>query len=170
MIAEPVLSLEPLGPRHDVARFDCGVPSLNDYLAKRALSDQHAEQIRVYLVALQDQVVGYFSRAAGAVEPQDATERMSKGQGAQPIPVILLGRLAVDVEYQGNGLGEALLVEALARSAAAAGTIGARVMLVHAIDERAREFYLKYGFEFSPTDPLHLVMLMKDIRRTFRYP
>ncbi len=106
----------------------------------------------------------YFSLAAASVEPADTTARLAKGQGRQPIPVILPGRLAVDLREQGHGLGEAMLVDALRRCARAAETIGARAVLVHAKDERARGFYARYGFEPSPTHPLHLVVLTKDVR------
>jgi len=110
--------------------------------------------------------VGYFSLAAASVEPMDATERLARGQGAQAIPAVLLGRLAVDRRAQGEGLGEALLVQALAKAAVAADTIGARAVLVHAASADARAFYMRYGFEPSPTSDLHLIMLMKDIRKT----
>ncbi len=161
-----VPSPEPLDSFHELGDFDCGVASLNDYLVKRAFDDQRAGKSRTYVVTSGASVVGYFSLAAGALAPPKASPRLAKGQGSQPIPVVLLARLAVDSEWQGSGLGEALLVEALARSAAAADVIGARAVLVHAVDERARSFYLKYGFEPLPTDDLHLVMLMKDIRKT----
>ncbi|MDZ4064068.1 MAG: GNAT family N-acetyltransferase [Coriobacteriia bacterium] len=157
---------EPLGPYHDVSRFDCGIDSLNEFLIKRALSDQQADKSRTYVVARQNRVVGYFSVAAASIEPQGASARAAKGQGAQAIPGILIGRLSVDRGEQGRGIGEALLIEALRKAAAAAETIGARVVLVNAIHETVTAFYLRYGFEASPTDPLHLMVLMKDVRKT----
>jgi GNAT superfamily N-acetyltransferase len=164
--AEALFWPESLNAVHDTSAFSCGVPSLDDYLVRRALHDQSAGKARTYVVARGQRVVGYFSLAASSVEPRDAGDRLAKGQGRQPIPVVLLGRLAVDAREQSTGLGEALLVEALGKAALAAETIGARAVLVHAVDERARGFYTRYGFEPSPTDPLHLVMLMKDIRKT----
>jgi predicted N-acetyltransferase YhbS len=164
--ADPLVGPEPLSPEHQLEAFDCGVESLNQYLIERAYSDQRADKSRTYVVARGDRVVGYFSVAAASIEPSDATGRAAKGQGAQPIPAVLIGRLAVAKAEQGQGMGGALLVEALRRSAAAAETIGARVVLVDALDEEARGFYAKFGFEASPTDPLHLMMLMKDIRKT----
>jgi GNAT superfamily N-acetyltransferase len=134
--AEALFGPEPLEPRHDVASFGCGAPAL------------------------------YYSLAAGSVEPGAATERAATGQGRQPIPVIVLARLAVDLTEQGHGLGEQMLVQALARSAEAASLIGVRAVLVHAKDAAARGFYERYGFEPSPTHPLHLLLLMKDIRKT----
>ena len=118
------------------------------------------------MITRQDRVVGYFSVAAASVEPSDATDGAAKGQGAQPIPAVLIGRLAVDRTVQRQGVGQALLVEALRKSAVAAETIGARVVLVDALDEGVRGFYAKFGFDASHTNALHLMMLIKDIRKT----
>jgi GNAT superfamily N-acetyltransferase len=164
--AEPPLDLEPLDASHEVEEFDCGVPALNDYLAHQALRDQQAEKTRTFVATRSGRVIAFFSLAAASVEPDKATERLARGQGAQGIPVIFLARFAVDSSEQGRGIGEAMLVQALARCAQAADIIGARAVLVHAKDDRARGFYEKYGFESSPTNPLHLVVLMKDIRRS----
>jgi GNAT superfamily N-acetyltransferase len=161
---EPLVGPEPLGPHHELEGFHCGVPALDAYLKERALTDQKAEKSRSYVAARGRRAVAYFSLAAAGVEPEDATTRPATGQGRQPIPVVLLARLAVDLHEQGRGLGEAMLVDALRRCAQAADTIGARAVLVHAKDERARGFYVRYGFEPSPTNPLHLVVLMKDVR------
>ena len=166
MSAEALFAPEPLEPRHDLSSFDCGSPALNAYLSERALPDARAGKSVTQVACRGDRVVAYYSLAAGSVEPADASERLAKGQGRQPIPVIVLARLAVDLEEQGKGLGEQMLLQALARGAEAASLIGARAVLVHAKDDRARAFYLRCGFEPSPTHPLHLVMLMKDIRKT----
>ena len=168
MDAEALLGPVPLAATHLVAGFDCGVVALNDYLVRRALDDQRAEKTRTFVATRGGRVVAFFSLAAAAVEPAQATDRLAKGQGSQSIPVILLARLAVDGAEQGRGLGEAMLVEAVARSAQAADIIGARAIIVHAKDERARGFYEKYGFAASPTDPLHLIILMKDVRRSLQ--
>lgn len=167
MTAEPVYGPEVLGPHHDVDTFDCGVESLDDYLQRRALSDQAAGKSRTYVIVRQERVVGYFSLAASSVEPALASSRAARGQGNQPIPAILIARLAVDRSEQGEHLGEALLVDSLLKSAAASETIGARVVMAHALDEAAKAFYLKYGFEQSPTNDLHVMILLKDVRRTF---
>jgi GNAT superfamily N-acetyltransferase len=111
-------------------------------------------------------VVGYYALAAGSVEPEQAPERIKKGLARHPVPVILLARLAVDRHEQGKGLGAALLKDALIRAAAAADEIGVRAVLVHAKDEDARAFYERFDFEPSPTDPLHLYLLMKDLKKT----
>jgi GNAT superfamily N-acetyltransferase len=156
---------EPIRPDHEVLSFDCGRRELNEYLSARALADQRADKSRTYVVAHGSRAIAYFTLAAAVVEPRDATERLGKGQGRQPIPVILLARLAVGLSEQGRGLGEALLVDALSRCAVASDVIGARAVLVHAKDQEVRSFYGRYGFESSPTNQLHLVLLMKDIRK-----
>ncbi len=166
MSADLRLEIEPLNASHEVLAFDCGDAALNEYLTKRALTDQRAEKSRTYVACQGCRVVAFFSLAAGSVNPEKTTERRARGQGRQAIPVVLLARLAVDRSEQRRGLGGALLVEALGRCAHAADTIGARAVLVHAKHERARQFYTKFGFEPSPTNPQHLVMLMKDIRKT----
>ena len=110
-------------------------------------------------------VVGYYALAAAQVETADATERAKKGQPSRrPVPAVLLARLAVDERHQGAGLGRSLLQDVLLRSVEAADAIGIRVLLVHAKHERAKAWYLQYGFEESPTDSLHVMMLMKDVR------
>lgn len=109
-------------------------------------------------------MVGYYSLTAGGVRPEETPARVSKGMARHPIGVVLLARLAVDKREQGKGLGSALLKDALLRSAGAADLIGARAVMVHAIDERARSFYERYGFEASPLDKFQLMLLMKDLR------
>ena len=164
--ADPSEISEPLRPDSDVAAFACGSANLDEYLVTRAMSDQRAHKSRTYVAVEGTRVVGYYTLAAAGVEPEQATARARKGQGDQPVPAILLARLAVDADHQGCGLGEALLLEALRRSVTASETIGARVVLVHAADARARTFYQRYGFEAAPTSPLHLMLLMKDVRAT----
>jgi len=164
--AEPLYDPEPLETWHDISSFGCGVPALNDYIINRALADSRAGKSQTQVASRAKVVVAYYSLAAGSVEAADATERPTKGQGQQAIPVVVLVRLAVDSSEQGHGLGESMLFQALARSADAARLIGVRAVLVHAKDAAARSFYERYGFEPSPTHPLHLVLLMKDIRKT----
>lgn len=166
MTDERIVGPEALTRSHDAEEFDCGKASLNDYLKKQALADQAAGKSRSYVIVSDERVFGYFSLAAASVEPQDATARASKGQGGQAIPAVLLGRLGLDVSLHCKGLGEALLVEALKRLLAAAETIGARVVLAHALDEQARAFYLNFGFEQSPCHELLVMILMKDVRRS----
>jgi GNAT superfamily N-acetyltransferase len=111
-------------------------------------------------------VVAYYSLSAGSVRKDEAPSRVAKGLASHPIGVILLARLAVNLNEQGTGLGKALLVDALSRAAGAADEIGARAILVHAIDDEAVGFYTRFGFERSPIDPKQLMLLMKDLRAT----
>jgi hypothetical protein len=141
----------PLRADHDVTAFGCGSAGLDAYVRTQALHDQQAHKSRTYVIVVAGRVVGYYSLAAAGLQPLSATVHARAGQGRQPIPAILLARLAVD---------------ALRRSSAAAETIGARIVLVHAADKRARAFYERYGFQRSPASPLHLMLLMKDVRAT----
>lgn len=164
--AEPLLGPVPLDAAHSVETFACGVDALDEFLVKQALSDRRAGKSRTYVACRGRRVVAYFSLATASVAASDATERAVRGQGPQAIPAILLARFTVDRAEQGRGLGGALLVEALARCAEAAEIVGVRVVLVHAKDGRARDFYLRHDFEPTPANPLQLMILMKDVGRT----
>jgi GNAT superfamily N-acetyltransferase len=158
-----------LTSQHETSEFDCGSDAQTSWLRKHALQAQAAETSVVYVVcrAGERRVVGYFALAAGSVEPVEAPPRVTRGAGRYLVPVILLTRLGVDLEEQGRGLGKALMKEVLLRTAEAADTIGARALLIHAESETARAFYEHLGeFEPSPTDRLHLYLLMKDLRST----
>lgn len=156
-------AIEPLAEHHDTGSFDCGKPELTEWLRRYALVNQRARAARTFVVHRQGRVVGYYALAAASVVHAEAPRRVSKGLARHPIPVFLLARLAVDLSEQGAGLGGALLKDALLRAAGAAEEIGARALLVHAMDDEARRFYEHFGFEPSPTDPLHLFLLMKDL-------
>jgi GNAT superfamily N-acetyltransferase len=161
----------PLERHHQLDDFRCGEPALDEWLRRHAQPAQASETARVFVTTLGDTatVVGYYALAAAHVAPSDATARALKGQPpGRPVPAILLARLAVDERHQRSGVGRSLLQDALLRCAQAAETIGARVLLVHAKHDAARDWYLKYGFEPSPTDPLHLQLLMNDIRRLLK--
>jgi|SRR5579859_1703401 len=160
-------NVEAISELHDVSRFDCGGhESLNDWLKRFALSNQKNESARTYVVHRNGSVAGYYSISAGSVRVEEAPVRISKCLARHPIPVILLARLAVDKDEKGRGLGKALLKDALLRIAQAANIVGARAVLVHAIDEAAKKFYLHFGFEPSPIHELQLMLLMKDLRRS----
>ncbi|MCC7256774.1 MAG: GNAT family N-acetyltransferase [Gammaproteobacteria bacterium] len=161
-------AIEKLTQAHEVDSFDCGQAELNRFLKQQAWVSQQANSARTYVLAERGVVRGYFSLAAGSVAHESASTRVRKGQARHAIPVILLARLAVDRALQGQGVGAALLKDALLRTAAAAETIGARALLVHAKDERARGFYEHFGFEPSPSDPLHLMLVMKDLKARIR--
>jgi GNAT superfamily N-acetyltransferase len=153
---------------HNVRNFDCGNHALNEFLIKYALADTSAGLARTFVTTLVNQpdVAGYFSIAAGSVERENVPERVAKGTPLHPIPVALLARLAVDSRYQGRRLGSGLLKHALLKMVKAAGVIGIRAILVHAKDQRAADFYAKFGFAPSPTNSFHLMLLMKDVTRT----
>ncbi len=149
-----------------MGRFDCGKhQSLNDWLKRFALANQKNKSTRTYVVHRNRAVVSYYSISAGSVSVEESPARVAKGLARHPIPVILLARLAVDKSGQGSGLGKALLKDALARIAQAADIVGARAVLVHAIDEPARKFYEHFDFEPSPVHELQLMLLMKDLRK-----
>ncbi|MDX2221382.1 MAG: GNAT family N-acetyltransferase [Rhodospirillaceae bacterium] len=163
--ADALLGVEKLSASDVVADFDCGAPPLNEFLRRYALVNAAAGSAQTYVVRSSGaRVVGYYSLAVGAVEPQSAPDRIRKGLPRHPVPIMLLARLAVDRRDQGRGVGRALLKDALVRTAAAADIAGIRAVLVHAKDEAARRWYLGFEFEPSPTDPMHLFLLMKDLR------
>lgn len=145
-------------------RFDCGQPALNQYLQRFAWGNQQAHSAQTYVACSEDRVAGFYSLAVGSVTPSAAAPRVIKGIPQHPVPVMLLARLAVDASHQGMGLGKALLKDALVRTARAADIAGMRALLVHAKDESARQWYLQWEFEPSPTDPFHLFLLMKDLK------
>ncbi len=158
---------EPLGKQHRLDDFSCGEPALDDWLKRHARAAHASDSARVFVATLDDRetVVGYYALAAAQLAPQDATPRAMKGQPrARPIPAVLLARLAVDERHQGAGIGRSLLQDVLLRCAEAAEAIGARVLLVHAKHDAAKRWYMQFDFEESPTDPLQLLMLLKDVR------
>jgi GNAT superfamily N-acetyltransferase len=161
-------SPEPLAKNHRRDNFDCGKPALNDWLIEHAWSAHASDSAKVFVTTLEDgeTVVGYYALAAAQVEPEAAVARAMKGQPqSRPVSAVLLARLAVDRNHQRAGIGRSLLQDILLRAIGAADLIGARILLVHAKDEEAKAWYMQFGFEESPTDALHLQMLMKDVRR-----
>ena len=158
-------SPEPLARRHVVNDFDCGEPALDDWLKRHARQAQAAGSARTFVATTEGTVVGYYALAAAQVEPDEATTRLLKGEPQRrAVPAVLLARLAVDHRHQGGGVGRSLLQDAVLRCLQAADSIGVRAMLIHAKHEQARAWYQQYGFEPSPTDPLHLMLLVKDLR------
>ena len=157
--------------RHTVSGFDCGSEAQTRWLRQIARTAQATGTARVYVVspAGENQVVGYHALAAASVSHEDASPALSKSAGRSPIPIILLARLGVDVTAQGQGLGTALVKDAMLRASQAAEIVGAWALLIHAESDRARGFYLHLAeFDVSPTDPLHLMLLMSDIARIVR--
>lgn len=163
-----LLASEKLTKDHDLSWFDCGKASLNDWLKRFALVNQQSDAARTYVFHRGGRVVTYYSLTAGSVRKEESTARVAMGLASHPIGVILLARLAVDRGEQGKGLGKALLIDALTRSLEAADAIGARAILVHAIDEEAAAFYTRFGFEPSPVSPNQLMLLMKNLRASLK--
>ena len=147
-----------------VESFDCGQAALNQFLQRFALVNQKSNSAQTYVCCHGGVVVGFFSLAVGSVDPATAAPRVIKGIPKHPVPVMILARLAVDVQHQGAGLGKALLKDALLRTAQAADIAGIRALLVHAKDETSRQWYLNWEFEPSPSDPFHLFLLVKDLK------
>jgi predicted N-acetyltransferase YhbS len=153
----------PITETDDVAEFACGEPTLDVYLRTRALANHFGGAWRCFVTCLDGHVVGYYALASGAVSYSDCAGKFRRNM-PDPIPVILLSRLAVDLKHQAGGLGASLLRDAIARAVQAAEQIGVRAILVHALHDEARDFYARYDFEPSPTDPLHLMLLIKDAK------
>ncbi|MBI1785000.1 GNAT family N-acetyltransferase [Candidatus Sumerlaeota bacterium] len=164
MSPDPLLPIRKLSSIHETASFDCGKEPLNRFLQRFALASLQSDASQTYVACLGDRVVGYYSLAVGSVLREGSPTRVAQGLARHPVPVMILTRLAVDRGEQGSGLGGGLLKDALLRTVQAADLAGIRALLVHAKDEEAKEWYLKHDFEPSPTDPLHLFLLMKDIR------
>jgi len=153
-----------LAPTDRVDAFDCGQPALNRFLQRYALVNQQANSAQTYVCCQGEAVLGFYSLAVGSAEPQSAPGRVMKGLARHPVPVMILARLAVASEHQRKGIGQALLKDALLRTAHAAEIAGIRCLLVHAKDEPARRWYGSWEFEPSPTDPYHLFLMLKDLR------
>jgi GNAT superfamily N-acetyltransferase len=163
--ARPEFVIEKLNREHDVSAFDCANATLNEWLSKFALTNQQADSARTYVALDANSVAGYYALTTGSVHKHESPQRIAKGLANHPIGVVLLARLAVDQTQQGKGLGKALLFDALSRIEEAADIGGVRAVLVHAIDDAARRFYLHFGFEESPVGRYQLLLLLKDLRR-----
>ncbi|HEY6467482.1 MAG TPA: GNAT family N-acetyltransferase [Candidatus Acidoferrales bacterium] len=167
MTSEVDGSVEKLTGLHSISVFNCGRSSLDDWLKRFALTNQQNDSARTYVFVRSGSVSGYYSLSAGSVRVEEAPTRIAKGLARYPIGVILLARLAVDLREQGTGLGKVLLYDALGRCLAASDSIGARAVLVHAIDDAAAAFYRKFDFVESPIDSHQLMLLMKDLRASW---
>ena len=152
---------EKLQPEHDVSKFDCAEPVLNDWLRRRALQNQQRGASSTYVVLDKMRVAGYYSLAVGSVAIESAPVRVRRNV-PDPVPVVVLGRLAIDQDYQRQGLGRALLRDAILRVLQAADIIGVRAILVHALSQEAKRFYEKCGFTASPINPLTLMITLPE--------
>lgn len=160
--------IEPLTAGHHVAGFDCGSVAQSNWLVNHGLHAHRSGTSRVYVATDGDggRVVGYYALCAGSVAPALAPHRPATGAGRYHQPVVIITRLGVDLSAQGHGLGRRLVRDALRRVAGAADVIGIRAILIHCESESARDFYMSLAkFDESPTDPMHLFLLLKDLRK-----
>lgn len=160
----PLSAPEPLASHHVTEGFDCGERLLDDWLRRRALPNQVSGASRVFVICRGERVVGYYALAAGAIASNEAPGRLRRNM-PDPIPVFVLGRLAVDHVEQGNMLGSLLLRDAILRTRAAAEFGGVAGLLVHALSDQAKQFYARHGFVESPSSPLTLVARLKDLTK-----
>jgi len=157
--------VEKLSIEHNTEPFDCGKEELNRFLKRFGLASQRANSAQTYVTTCGGVVVGYYSLAVGAVEHHVVPARVAKGLARHPIPIMILARLAVDRREHDRGIGKALLRDALKRTAQAADIAGIRALFLSAKDDDARAFYEHFNFDPSPTDPYHLFLVMKDLKK-----
>ena len=150
---------------HDLADFDSGEPALDDWLRRRALANEESGSSRTYVVCVGKRVVGYYSLTVGSVAHVDATGRVKRNM-PDPIPVMVLGRLAVDQDFQGRGIGSGLLRDAVLRTVQAAEIAGIRAILVHALSDAAKHFYQRHGFMASPINPMTVMITVAEAVKT----
>jgi GNAT superfamily N-acetyltransferase len=166
-MSRDISSPQRLAAEHDVSTFECGVPELDDWLKRQAYRNEVSGASRTFVVTAGGRVGGYYALANGAVSHQRATGRVRRNM-PEPIPVMVLGRLAVDREFQGKGLGSALLRDALLRTLQASEFAGIRALLLHAVSDSAKRFYLHHGFAESPVDPMTLMITLADVEKALR--
>ncbi len=157
--------IEKLRRDHAVDGFTCGSEELDRFLIRYAFANQQANATQTYLGLHDAAILGFYSLVVGEVACGDAPERLSKGLARHPVPIMLLARLAVGTAWQGRGIGAGLLKDAMRRTLQAAEIGGIRAFAVHAKDPPARRFHEHFGFVPSPTDPLHLFLLIKDLHQ-----
>lgn len=159
------LRIEKLRRDHGVDDFDCDREELNRFLIRFAFPNQQAGASQTYLGLSDSEVIGFYTLVVGQVNYDDAPERLTRGLARHPVPIMLLARLAVSSAWQGRGVGAGLLKDAMRRTLQAADIAGIRAFAVHAKDDDARRCYERFGLVPSPSDPNHLFVLMKDLRR-----
>ncbi len=154
-----------LNAHHRLEEFDCGKPALTDWLLRHARQAQGSGSARTFVACDKERVVGYFSLTVGQIDTLEAPERIRRGMGQYPIPLVILARLAVDLDYQGQGLGFSMLQDAIRRTLVISEQAGIRALLTHPIDAEAEAFYRRFGFEPTPENDRQLILLLKDARR-----
>jgi GNAT superfamily N-acetyltransferase len=157
---------EPISSDHLVDDFDCGELSLDHWLKKRALKNQASDASRCFVICDGRSVIGYYSLSAGGISHEAAPKAMRRNM-PDPLPVLLIGRLAIDKKYHNQGLGRALLRDAMLRAVHIASDTGVFAIMVHALSEQAKRFYLSSGFVESPLQPMTLIMTLATVRTVF---
>jgi GNAT superfamily N-acetyltransferase len=157
--------IEKLGRGHHLDTFDCGDEALNRFLSRYALSNQQANASQTYLALADDRVIGFYTLVVGDVAFADAADRLKKGLVRHPIPVMVLARMGVDLSWQGQRIGSGLLKDAMRRTVQAADIAGICAFIVHAKNEQVRDWYMQFDLTPSPSDSLHLYVLVKDLQR-----
>jgi GNAT superfamily N-acetyltransferase len=165
--ADSISAPEKLTATHDLSRFESGEPELDDWLRRRAIPNEEHGASRTYVVCAGRRVIGYYALAAGAADHAIAPGRIRRNM-PNPIPVMVIGRLAIDLQFQGQGIGSALLRDAILRTVQAAEIAGIRAILVHAMSENAKSFYEKWGFIPSPVDPMTLMITVAEASKAFQ--
>jgi len=155
---------EKLSPDHDLSHFQCGERTLEDWLRRRALPNEESGASRTYVLCFENRVLGYYALAVGTVTHAEAPGRVRRNM-PDPVPVMVIGRLAIDRSKQGRSIGPALLRDAVLRTIQAAEIAGIRAILVHAISERAKHFYEKWGFIPSPVEPMTLMITLAEAQK-----
>lgn len=156
---------QPLDARHQLEEFDCGKPALTEWLLRHARQAQGSGSARTFVACDGERVAGYYSLTVGQIDTLEAPERVRRGMGQYPIPLIILARLAIDLDYQKHGIGFSLLQDAIRRAVAVAEHAGIRALLTHPLDTEAEAFYRRFGFEPIPDNARALILLLKDARR-----
>jgi len=159
----------PITADQELADFDSGESSLNEWLKKRAFKNHMSGASRCFVLRAGANVIGYYSLSAGAISHETAPKPMRRNMPS-PLPVLLLGRLAVDKRYHNQGIGQALLRDAMLRAVNVAGDAGVFALLVHALSDQAKQFYLSRGFVESPLQPMTLIMTIETIRSILAEP
>ena len=166
LMTEPpdITAPERLTPEHDISAFDSGVSQLDNWLKRRAFTNEESGASRTYVVSSGGRVVGYYALANGAIAHMEVTGKVRRNM-PEPIPVMVLGRLAIDRTFQGRRLGASLVRDAILRTLQAADIAGIRAILVHAFSEDAKKFYERCGFSPSPVDPMTLMITIADAEK-----
>lgn len=161
----PLSPPQALNASHVLENFDCGKPGLNDWLLRHARQAQASGSAKTFVVTDGHRLAGYYSLAVGQIDTLEAPDRVRKGMGGYPIPVVILARLAVVMQDHGHGIGIGMLQDAIRRTVAISEQAGVRALLTHPIDIDAERFYRRFGFEASPAQEKQLLLLLKDARR-----